>query len=198
MLAEGTSRTIINGAIWTPKRMRTGQRLSREDDVCVRCNENIIESLGHKYWHCKRWHKTRCECNLEIVKEENWPRCLTRNTICPANCTIQRNVARNIQMMMVGVTPAIANSKQTNAQYNIAWKNCKDCSSTNQSMLRNDLQGSLSGKGMGTSHKTLQTFDNTTQMQLALSFAQAPQANEKWRCHDHVCVVILLSQWATN
>lgn len=116
-LQRGILRTIISGALWTPSRMLAGGRLSEEQAACVHCDAGVVESTGHRYWQCPRWHEIRSSLGLVDFPHQLHPRCTTRCGIFVQGTPLAKHTCYKVQKMMVFINEAAMNSPAAQRQY---------------------------------------------------------------------------------
>jgi len=116
-LKKGMLRTILCGACFTPARMMRAELLTQDQAVCVHCQQNVVESLGHRFWYCPAWQHIRIAFGLQNFSESSWPRALTRCGVCPAKLGQSAKDVKNIQLMMVEITASCAVAPLAQAQF---------------------------------------------------------------------------------
>ena len=97
-LQRGYLRTIVAGSIMTPSRWLAAGRLNEISARCVHCQNQIVETAGHRYWYCTRWTSTRSQQQLDNFDEATWPRCLTRCGVAPTTPVVPPDLLRRIQI----------------------------------------------------------------------------------------------------
>ena len=113
---------VLEGSIATPSQWRDEGRLMIIQTVCVHCRMQVEETLGHRYWKCPCWSRTRVKHKLGDFNEALWPRCLTRSGVVPVNCNISAKEVCNIQKMMIEISCAVADSPVAQKQESLVQK----------------------------------------------------------------------------
>ena len=123
-LERGIYRTLAAGTAWTPSRMVAAGKLTVQQAYCVHCGQDIVESLGHRFWRCSRWCSIRTQFGLEHEDESLLPRCLTRCGLVPKDYVKDDepvpSIIGRIQKMLVAISGEVTKSVDAQKQLALA------------------------------------------------------------------------------